>query len=555
MSETEIVQRSFLIDSCGTALAATIFLPPVARGAVLLIPPLVEERKGVLPIYAQCARELAANGVVSLLFDLSGSGDSQGEFEQQQPTNFSRDCTNVWLWLKQSFPQLPKAVLGTRIGALLALELARQEPDVKACALWAPVTGVDFIRQLLQRRMVNDMVAYGKARATRHELEAQWQRGEVVDLDGYRFSSALHAWLQTLVVGEAAPPNAIFCAAGGRDVKTAAGCVGSGTTATLRFPPFWNTVGHVDVTELVRTTIDWLCESLGTEPTAVATAAPAMTVSRDDFAVRFAALGQVGEISAIFDLPHGPPKAGVLLLHGWSGDRTGPHRLFTHYARTLAQGGVLTVRPDFFGRGLSGGTPTQASIARMTADAQCALDALRAALPPQAPISVVAICSGCKVAIMLAAENPTINKLILWSAESMGSLRSRATRARKTHSALLTYVLKLMQPATWRKILQGRVHTGLVVKVLTKQETRSTQEAAQEDEALEHFRAFRNPVLFVFGGSDPDAPGSSAAYRRYCEKHNIPWQIHSIDHAGHSFYGSEWKRELLAVTARFYESE
>jgi dienelactone hydrolase len=407
--------------------------------------------------------------------------------------------------------------------------------------------------------MVNDMVAFGKAREGRAALEARLRQGETVDLDGYPVSGAFFAWLEALLPtpSPAVPPRVW---SGGHDPKTAAACAAGADAPlpALRYPPFWNTVGHVDLSALVAETADWLALRLppplrqgggatGGEPP------PPPPPGGATAGGELLTLGGPLSVRAALDVPEGPPAGGALFLHGWSGDRTGPHRLFTRFARQLARRGTLCIRPDFIGRGLSGGAAGDASIAGMAETAQRALEALRERLPPGAPVAVVAICSGCKVAVTLAAANPDLDRLVLWSAESMGDLRSSATGLRKTLGTLSTYARKLARPETWKKILGGKVQAGLVTKALVKQETRSAEEAARENGVLGRFRAFRRPLLFVFGGSDPDAPGSRAAYERYCRRNGIPHTAHTIPHAGHSYYGEAWTRELCEVSLGFLE--
>lgn len=519
---------------------------------MLLVPPFVEERKGALPVFVQAARALAENNIASLLFDFSGCGDSQGAFEATPPEAFEADCEAALAWLSQAFPHAPRAVLGVRAGALLAARLAARHPDTAALVLWSPVAGPDFIRQLLQRRMVNDMVAYGKAQESRAALEARLQAGEAVDLDGYPVSGAFYAWMQTLAPQPAGTVPALVIS-GGHDAKTAAAYAAPASATAplaLRFPPFWNTVGHVELAPLISETVGWLSSRFSA-------AAPAPFAHLSPEAA--APLGECVNLSppptvrCLFDTPAATPRGGVLFLHGWSGDRTGPHRLFTRFARQLAERGFLCARPDFIGRGLSDGEASEASIARMTENAQAALDELRRRLPPGAPVAVAAICSGCKVAIALTSKNQDIAKLLLWSAESMGSLRSSATGLRKTLSALTTYARKLMRPETWKKLLSGKVQAGMVTKALVKHEARSAEEAAWENGVLKAFRSYRNPVLFVFGGSDPDAPGSSRAYAGYCRQQGIPHAVHAIAHAGHSYYGEAWTRELFDRSCRFID--
>lgn len=542
-------QHAFFLNAGGRALAATCFLPARVSGAVLLVPPFVEERKGALPVLVQAARALAQRNIASLLFDFSGCGDSPGDFDRTPPETFGADGEAALAWLARTFPAAPRALLGVRAGALLAARLAAGHPDTAALVLWSPAAGADLVRQLLQRRMVNDMVAYGKAQESRAALEARLRAGETVDLDGYPVSGAFYAWLQALAPQPAAAPALIV--AGGHDEKTAAACAAlmpASEALALRYPPFWNTVGHVDLAALISETAGWLAASLSAAAPAPA-ACPDLCVT--------APFGECADLTpapavrAIFDTPAAVPRGGILFLHGWSGDRTGPHRLFTRFARQQADRGVLCVRPDFIGRGLSDGEAADATIARMAENAQAALDALRRRLPPGAPVAVAAICSGCKVAVALTAKNQDVAKLLLWSAESMGSLRSSATGFRKTLSALMTYARKLVRPETWKKILSGRIQTGLVTQALVKHETRSASEAAWEDGVLKAFRTYRHPVLFVFGGSDPDAPGSSRAYAGYCRRNGIPFASHTIAHAGHSYYGEAWTRELFDLSHRF----
>ena len=541
-------EQSFFLPSHGRMLAATCFTPECAKAAVLFVAPFVEERKGALPAVVALARRLSGQGIASLFFDFSGCGDSSGDFADTPPEAFAQDCETACAWLAEAFPSLPRMLLGLRTGAGLATRLAAAHPEIAALALWSPVAGADFFRQLAQRRMVNDMVAYGKATESRAALEARLQRGETVDMDGYPISGAFYRWLQALA--PAAVPYPTFLATGGHDEKAASAAFPESPAlarSAVRYPPFWNTVGHVDLSPLLDETADWLAARVADSPLAAAKACAPCAGP----AGAFVAIPQDGPrvARAILDSPQQPsaPRCGVLFLHGWSGDRTGPHRLFTRFARELAASGCLCIRPDFIGRGLSDGDAGDASIRGMTDTAQAALEALRTRLPPGAPAGVVAICSGCKVAIALAARDPGIRRLLLWSAESMGSLRSAATGSRKTLNALKTYLRKLTRPETWRKILTGKVQTGMVTKALVKHETRTKDEAAWEDGVLAAFAAYRNPVTFVFGGSDPDAAGSRQAYSRYCSKHAIPHTEQTIPHAGHSYYGEAWTRELTRI--------
>ncbi|MFA7173472.1 MAG: alpha/beta fold hydrolase [Kiritimatiellia bacterium] len=555
-------QHSFFLNSDGEQLAATVLLPKTVLGAVLFLLPFAEERKGCLPFYMSIARTLCDKQIASLIFDWHGSGDSTGDFESSDPQGFLRDAATAVRWIQEHLPRIPITALGTRLAALLLTELAADHKAIQRTVLIAPASGAEFIHQLLQRRMVNDMVAYGQAVESRASLLEQVQSGGAIDLDGYIFSARVYAWITevggqrskehpTSNIQHPASNKHLLLIPGGHSPKTFKVIKEQNAAAQfseLRFPPFWNTVGHVDLSQLRAEIKDWITADFS----ASLLSAQLPEFKNATTRTRLIDITLNGAtIRAAMDQPQGVATAGVLFLAGWSGDRTGPHRMFTELSRQLTQSGHLCMRPDFRGRGLSDGSHDEASIDSMAEDAAAALAELQKQLSQGTPVYVAAICSGCKVAIKLVAANLDISKLLLLSAESMGSLRSAKTDAHKTQKALLTYLKKLTQLETWKKILTGRVQTKMVTKALIKHESRSNEEAKSENQTLQLFIQYCNPVHFVFGGSDPDAPGSMQAYTEYCAKHSIPSSFRLIPHAGHSYYSAAWTAEVFATSIKF----
>ena len=190
----------------------------------------------------------------------------------------------------------------------------------------------------------------------------------------------------------------------------------------------------------------------------------------------------------------------------------------------------------------------------MIDDADAAVAWLKGQLPPGTPLTLIAICSGCKVAIGTATRHPDIGRLVLWSAEVMGSLRASSTNLRKTLGALRAYAKKLWRRETWKKLLAGRVQTGMVGKALVRHETRSADEALAEDRLLEAFGRYRGRIRFIYGGSDPDAHSAATAYQRFCRRHRIGYKLDVIPHAGHSYYGAVWREELIGRTLAWLAS-
>ena len=545
---------TFQLPSGDGWLHATLTLPPrpQARAAVLICPPLVEERKASQRAMVDGARHLAAQVPCAVLrIDYRGSGDSSGAFADYTVGDWLEDIETAAAWLDRRFPNVPQARLGVRVGALLALQ-----PPAAATAflLWEPIAGTEFIRQLLQRRMVNDMVAYGRAQVSRREIEAALHGGGSVDLDGYTFTGSQCAQLGACVFPCVTQP--LLALATGTDARAVDALRTQNPdleVRTIRLAPFWNSVGHVETAALAEASAAWLQECFPGAKTLDAPPPPDALVDPAEAPVSLPV--GAATLRAVLHRPAAEPPAGAFLfLGGWSGDRQGPHRLFLDLARRLTSQGNLCLRLDYRGRGESDGEVGAAGIATMIDDADAAVAWLKGQLPPGTPLTLIAICSGCKVAIGTATRHPDIGRLVLWSAEVMGSLRASSTNLRKTLGALRAYAKKLWRRETWKKLLAGRVQTGMVGKALVRHETRSADEALAEDRLLEAFGRYRGRIRFIYGGSDPDAHSAATAYQRFCRRHRIGYKLDVIPHAGHSYYGAVWREELIGRTLAWLAS-
>ncbi len=582
-------QQSFHIESRDVRLAASLIVPADGvRGLLLIAPPLVEERKASLPSLMEVSRQLAERlGFAVLRVDYPGTGDSEGNFADFGPDDWLAALVDAAAWLRGRFGDLPFACLGVRTGAALLLAnaagafaqqfilgskfsvsgsgAASAPLPWGAMVLWDPVSGEEAVKQWLQRHMVNDMVAYGKARVSRSALEATLAGGGSADLDGFELTGAQYAGLSSLglgnvsartlavVSGRPSPATAKWAEANSANVEL----------VQLRTPPYWNSVGYVDTTELRDATETWLHASAPSAPLReINTSAPNrptdqptnrptdQPTNRPTVAERFVSFESGGKVvRGVLTVPEGEIRRTVLFLGGWSGDRQGPHRLFLLYARHLAGQGTASLRIDYRGRGESDGEHNDAGIATMADDAERAVEWLRSEGLLPCGLDVIAICSGCKVAITLATR-VEVRHLDLLSAEAMGSLRAKGTNAAKTASALQKYFRKLFRRETWRKIFRGEVRTDMVGKALAHHETRSADEAKAEDGVLGRFRSYRGTIAFVYGGSDPDAPGARAGYGRFCRRHSISATFDTVPNAGHSYYALDWTDRVFELLDR-----
>ena len=237
----------------------------------------------------------------------------------------------------------------------------------------------------------------------------------------------------------------------------------------------------------------------------------------------------------------------VVFLHGWAGSRIGPHAMFVHMARRLTVLGCVCLRFDFRGRGDSEGKTADASIRSMIADTAAALDFVTPQYPGRKVI-LLAICSGCKVAIGTTVRDPRVGGLALWSPEPMGPMRDTASKQRKSTDALRAYGRKLLRLETWRKLLTFRVNVRMVKKAVAAGEIAGRGEIEDETRWLSQLRTYKGRMLCIHGTNDPETVTAKAGYTALCARAGIPHEVHEIAGANHSFYGLDWEREVMDLT-------
>lgn len=154
------------------------------------------------------ARAVSASGGDALIFDLSGTGDSGGEFSDARWEAWQDDADAAIAWLTGRTSG--KVILvGLRLGAFLALQAARTRPEsVERVVLWQPViSGRNMLTQFLRVRVAAAMTGGGEGETT-DSLWSQLSEGRSVDIAGYELTADLAQGIaaQSLAVP---PPPAI----------------------------------------------------------------------------------------------------------------------------------------------------------------------------------------------------------------------------------------------------------------------------------------------------------------------------------------------------------
>lgn len=178
-----------------------------SRGSVLLVPPFAEEMNKSRHMMLRLSQTLASHGYASLLIDLHGCGDSEGELKDSSWAIWKKDLAAAYGWLGQR-SSLPVSLLGLRLGALLALDFLKDEkPAIKQLLLWQPVlNGQQFLTQFLRLRLAGDILSgnnetSGGTKALRTALHA----GEVIAIAGYELAPQLALPIDALNAADYAP--------------------------------------------------------------------------------------------------------------------------------------------------------------------------------------------------------------------------------------------------------------------------------------------------------------------------------------------------------------
>ena len=230
-------------------------------GAVLVAAPFAEEMNKSRRMLSEVARGLAAHGIATVLPDLTGTGDSDGDFADADWEQWCADLLAAARWSAgEGWPVT--ALLGVRSGCILGAQAVRQLPQPLArTVFWQPLTdGERYLTQFLRLRVAASMMGGGADSAA--GLRARLAGGEALEVAGYLLTPRLAAQLAALRLADVVGPGVgrlhwmevVRSADGsGADLPHAAGV---GVIAhRVVGEPFWSSTEIVTVPELISKTL------------------------------------------------------------------------------------------------------------------------------------------------------------------------------------------------------------------------------------------------------------------------------------------------------------
>lgn len=170
-----------------------LFVPPKNEQAEVLVflPSFGEELNRCRVMVAMQARMLAELGVGCLLLDYYGTGDSEGDFGETRWEQWRQDAETACAWLSsQGYQHI--GLWGLRLGAILAAEMAEENPDrYTRLLLWQPVLeGKVLLNQFFRIRLAM-LMDRGGARETTQQMREQLQQGQNLEVAGYEINPQL----------------------------------------------------------------------------------------------------------------------------------------------------------------------------------------------------------------------------------------------------------------------------------------------------------------------------------------------------------------------------
>lgn len=264
-------------------LFTLLYLPqgPV-RGLVVHAHAFAEEMNKSRRMVALQARALSAAGHAVLVPDLSGCGDSEGDFSAATWDGWVEDLALACHWLRQQTRDAapaegrphtagqggpPLTLWGHRAGALLATQVAARLGDVSHLLLWQPPSaGKAVLQQFLRLAAAGDLLA-GQAVSGTAAMRQRLIAGEAVEVAGYEVHPALALGLEAARLEPVAGvPRLTWLECSPREGATLAPAA-SATLAAWRSagcevqahavqgPAFWQTTEIEDAPALLQATL------------------------------------------------------------------------------------------------------------------------------------------------------------------------------------------------------------------------------------------------------------------------------------------------------------
>ncbi|MDA3939377.1 MAG: alpha/beta fold hydrolase [Spirochaetia bacterium] len=241
-----------------------------------------------------------------------------------------------------------------------------------------------------------------------------------------------------------------------------------------------------------------------------------------------------GKLRGMLHLPDTDSAAkfpGVILYHGFSGDRMEPGFMFVRFSRLLAGSGIASARFDFLGSGESDGIFTDMTFSGEVEQASTILDYFKSLdMIDENNIILLGLSMGGAVAGYLAGmRSSDLAGLVLWA--PAGEMRLFIEKREK-------------------QIENGEI-TGDIMDISGLRLGEGFIEDVRQINVFEKTAGYRGEVLIVHGTGDTVVP--VAVSEAYMQVFSSRAELVLIDEADHTFQGIPWIKQLFDASLKFIQ--
>ncbi|HHV62282.1 MAG TPA: alpha/beta fold hydrolase [Firmicutes bacterium] len=228
---------------------------------------------------------------------------------------------------------------------------------------------------------------------------------------------------------------------------------------------------------------------------------------------------------------------GVILFHGFTGQKVEAHRIFVKLAEMLASRGIWTLRFDFRGSGDSEGDFSEMTLEGEISDAIVALDFMCSQDGiDHGRVGILGLSMGGAVAACVGGRDPRVKSMVLWSAV-----------ADFARVPLFADNVKLLHELNGNGQLNEVDLEGDVVG-------RNFLLGLAEAKPYEEIKKVKAPVLIVHGDADATVPVShSQIFERAIREVGGKVEVYILPGADHTYNSREWESRVLEKSVEWFE--
>ena len=241
-------------------------------GNLLVVPGFNEEMNRCRSMVTIQAQALARQGVGTMVLDLFGTGESDGEHCDASWDTWLDDIHQAIKWLDEQ-PGGCVVLLGIRLGFPLAVNALQGDKTARALIAWQPVIdGKNYFTQFMRMKIAANMDRTDIPKETSGGMRAQLAAGEKIEIAGYEIRPELGMAIDSLKLADLVPPESSklvwFEKSSGPEnqlspasQKFIEGWQVAGQAAEVTLfdgPAFWALHDRFLAPDLVKKTSDWL---------------------------------------------------------------------------------------------------------------------------------------------------------------------------------------------------------------------------------------------------------------------------------------------------------